>query len=158
MQSSISKARKNGVLVTLLSESSEKETLRKITMDSNDIFLNELNGIEISSESFSAHNIAVGLKENKIVSNKKEGLLLSQIAITSLNVFGCELSHNFGSAAWFQSVHHKSNKCERLVLKDSKFVTSKTGFGLYVYDSGLTALDCIFNDNKEGGIYLQGSD
>jgi hypothetical protein len=95
--SSISKTKKNGVFIDFLSESSDKEIIRKIDISSNDIYMNEGSGIEISSESFSAHNSSMELRGNKIRNNKRHGLLLSCLALTSLKIMSCEITHNVGS-------------------------------------------------------------
>lgn len=67
-------------------------------------------GIEIQGNKYAAHNLKIEISKNCIYKNKKEGLLIQNLACTAALLYGNELSKNEGDNLKVQHLHNKVNK------------------------------------------------
>lgn len=74
------------------------------------------------------------------------------LAISNLEITGNEFVLNQLNNINIKQVHQKSNKFKFLMF-DNKCKQSEKGYGLNIYDSGMKIENCLFQDNKEGGVY-----
>lgn len=149
--SSVTKASRGGVIVKWLSNSSERETTRRVVVEQSEFDANGHNAVEVSSEAFSAHNVAVSVLRNKIVNNKRDGVVVSNMAIAHCEIARNTVSSNQGSGIWVSSLHQKSNK-PGFSIADNSVSYSLAGFGIYVHDSGFSVSGCEVETSKEEGI------
>ena len=66
--------------------------------------------MEIQGNSYSAHNLKIEISKNYFYKNLKEGLLIQNLALTDLLIYGNEFLRNEGDNLKMMNVHHKSNK------------------------------------------------
>ena len=102
-----------------LSDSIDKEISRVIDIKQNDFGFNYSCGIEIQGNVYSAHNLKIEIAKNFIYRNKKEGLLISNLAATAILIHGNEMSKNEGDNLKIAHVHHKANKKYAFRLENS---------------------------------------
>jgi hypothetical protein len=113
------------------------------------------NGLEMNSTNrFGAHNISLNISNSKISQNKRFGIWMENIAITSFVMKSCELIGNYRTAMHLEKVHHKSNKF-KFQLVNTEFLDSKNHHGVELIDSGGFFIHmCKFNGNYENGIQI----
>ena len=80
----------SGLNIRWLSDSIEKHKSRIIDIKQNDFGVNYYCGIEIQGNCYSAHNIKINVSRNYIYRNKKEGMLLAQLALSAVTINGNE--------------------------------------------------------------------
>lgn len=153
----ISKSGKAGVNIKWLQHSNYSSVTRKIFMKSNAFLTNGTSALHISSlNKFSAHNLKIYINNNKIQNNRKDGIFLSKMAITDLEISENEFNNNVGSGMWIEHIHHKSNKFV-FKIKDNNCRESMNGFGMFLYDCGMELDNNTIVNNHEGGLMIKGT-
>jgi len=98
--------------------------------------------------------LKIEISKNFIYRNKKEGLLISNLAATAILIYGNELSKNEGDNLKVAHVHHKANKRYSFRLEHCQLENSKGGFGANLFDTSLVLNYCIVKGNQSGGIFF----
>ena len=111
-------------------------------------------GIEIQGNFYAAHNIKINISRNFIYRNKREGLLLANLALSDIKITANEFQKNEGDNLKITSVHHKANKRYVFRLDQCQLEQSKGGFGVNVFDSSFVLKNCIIKGNQNGGIFV----
>jgi hypothetical protein len=68
---------------------------------------------------------------NKVVKSKGDGIMLSHIAVSKLDIMGNESSYNGLNAISVKEMHQKSNKF-KFKMTENKFRHSEKGYGAYI--------------------------
>lgn len=110
-------------------------------------------GVEIQGNVYSAHNVKIDISQNCIYRNKKEGLLIQNLAVTAILLYGNEFSKNEGDNLKMVHVHHKVNRSHEFRVENCQIEYSKGGFGANLYDTSFVIKNCIIKCNQNGGIF-----
>jgi hypothetical protein len=62
------------------------------------------------------------------------------------------INRNQSNGISLSQVHQKSNKF-KFVLRNTSSIENPSGYGLYLYDTGIFVEDCQFMLNEAGGVY-----
>ena len=143
----------SGVNIRWLSDSIDKHISRVIDIQQNDFGLNYCCGIEIQGNIYAAHNLKIDISKNFIYRNKKEGLLIQNLAATAILLYGNEVSKNESDNIKISHVHHKASKRNSFRLENCQIEYSKGGFGANLFDTTFTIKNCIVKGNQSGGIF-----
>jgi hypothetical protein len=149
--------KKNAISIEWLKTSNRNEILRNIIISGNDIKSTGKDGVLIQSyHHFSAHNLRIIIKDNDIQKCMGEGLAIKNLAISTLDILSNNISKNQSNGIHLSQVHQKSNKF-KFKLSNNKCNEQASGYGCFLYDTGVLIEDCEFKNNDNGGLHALNS-
>ena len=154
----ISKGDREGIRVLWNPTSNYKDKIRSILIEGCDFSSNRLRGIHIMNVGgrMSDHNLKINISNNRIRENGGDGIHISGLVITNLEIEDNELKSNSGTCIWIEYVHQKSNKYKFKLTKNS-CLYSVNGFGIFLHDFGGLLSHNVVMGNKEGGVIIKGT-